>query len=177
MLVVSCTKKVLSKYEDGSLRTIEISYPFSDRELVRVFMRNGLPLEEYEQRNGLKDGSYTAYHPNGRLRIVQSYHNDTLQGYEMVYSHSGSLISQGFFEKGLINGPVTHWDSLGTMILKSNFVDGEMQDTLHTYFPNGQLRSVGRYHDDKPVGTHLFFEQNGDTLDSLNYNIVHSIGR
>ncbi len=101
----------------------------------------------------VRHGKYVTYDPSGRKIAEGNYIEDKKDGRcAEYYSPSGKPKSVGKYENGLLNGPVTHFDSIsGNLILKCNFVKGQPDGKLtlfdratgnkklENYFVNGVL--------------------------------------
>jgi antitoxin component YwqK of YwqJK toxin-antitoxin module len=54
--------------------------------------------------NGLKEGAWMEYFPDGVLGVMENYENDQLQGLYEEYDDRGSISSRGYYVKGSKEG-------------------------------------------------------------------------
>lgn len=87
---------------------------------------------------GIKPGEYFEYYPSGGVKI-RGFHNDQL-------NREGLWIS--YYEEG------TKWS-------ESYYLNGKRDGHSLTFYPNGQIRYVGEYKDDKKTGTWTFYNETG----------------
>jgi hypothetical protein len=62
---------------------------------------NGILLYTIELRNGLKQGTYKSYFPDGSTKVSGKYKNDLQQGTWKLYDEEGKLIGEIQFENGM----------------------------------------------------------------------------
>lgn len=86
----------------------------------------------------IQPGAYLEYHESGGIKI-KGFHNNQL-------NREGLWIS--YYEDG------TKWS-------ESYYVDGKKDGHTVTFFPNGQVRYVGEYKNDKKIGTWIFYDETG----------------
>jgi antitoxin component YwqK of YwqJK toxin-antitoxin module len=94
----------------------------------------------------IKPGEYVEYHPSGGIKIIGIY-NDNLEreGLWISYYEDGTKWSEAYYSKGMREG-----HSL-------------------TFYPNGNIRYMGEYRDDKKTGTWTFYDENGKVTSEEKY--------
>lgn len=83
--------------------------------------------EEFEVENGILNGDYIIFHPNGLVFSHTIYKNGKRHGEEKIFSQSGSLKSI------------------------SNYENDKLYGIKKTYFESGQLESETKIENEKPI--------------------------
>lgn len=78
-----------------------------DGKSILYYAESGKPVEIIEYKNGVKEGLYLKYFPEGEIMIEGSYKNDQLHGDYVVYYIDGSVEIKGRYENGIKWG---NWD-------------------------------------------------------------------
>ena len=92
---------------------------------------------EYEVKNGVKNGEFILYFPNGNVEIKGKIIDGKNEGQWDYYYSNKSLESQGNFKNDLVDGKWV-W-----------------------YFPNGNLKEKGKYVNGKRQGEWLSYNDDG----------------
>jgi len=95
---------------------------------------------------GIKAGEYFEYYSSGGIKI-KGFHNSKLL-------REGLWIS--YYEDG------TKWS-------ESYYRDGKREGHSLTFFPNGEIRYVGEYTNDKKTGVWSFYDETGKLLKEEKY--------
>ncbi len=56
-------------------------------------------VSEWNYVDGKKEGSLIDYHPDGTIKVITNYFNDTVHGINKVYNDSGTLVRRSFYIK------------------------------------------------------------------------------
>lgn len=123
-------------------------------------IKNDIITEEYEYRIGEKkdtlfEGIAKIYYPNGKLKRLELYKNNRLNGEIISYDTNGVLSEKETWQKGTRWGKATY------------------------YYPNGKVESEGFWRDTLTFGLTKFYYTNGkykqfDILD-LHEKIIWNI--
>lgn len=96
---------------------------------VTEWNSKGTKSGEGELRNGLREGSWSFFHPSGGLRW------------------------RGTFERGVAVGPETAWHDNGTKMLEGTLVEGKREGIYRFWYDNGQLELEVEFRADLRDGT------------------------
>lgn len=148
--------------------------------IYKTFSVEGKLNEEYNFKNGEKDGGYILYHYNSKIKEKGTYTKGLLSGQVLKYNFSGQLISDNKYK--VINNPdyksknesnlpakisllhgIQRTYSNGEIHTEHSFKLGKKDGICKDYFQNnnGKLRSEIEYKDDKPHGTMVYYHSNG----------------
>ena len=85
--------------------------------------------EEFDLKEGLLNGDYIIYHPNGEIYSHTKYANGKRNGEELIYSAEGVLTKKSVYKNEVLVG------------------------SQYDYFDGGKIRSESKYEDGKSVET------------------------
>lgn len=106
--------------------------------------------------NGKRSGTWKIYHPNGKVKLISYYKNGKLEGYLKEYNEKGKLLSSKRYIEGELFVDVNE-DDVKTTVKKE-------------FYDDGKLKSSGAYKNDKPVGQHNTYAENGEILSTKKYS-------
>lgn len=94
----------------------------------------------------IKPGEFIEYYPGGGIKMKGVY-NENLQreGLWISYYESGVKWSEAYYSNGLRDG--------------HNL----------TFYPNGKMRYIGEYKNEKKIGTWTFYDEEGNVTKTENY--------
>ena len=97
-------------------------------------------------RNGLKQGMWVEFYPNGNVKKESDYWNDKLDGYLKEYTIKGNLIKSVKYLNGI------------EQIILPEFTKSNIKVER---YENGNIKSEGTFVDDKPEGLHREYTPEG----------------
>lgn len=106
--------------------------------------------------NGLKQGEWKEFYPNGRKKSEISYKDNLMHGYYKEYDMSGKLILTMLYENG--------------GIVKSKVDDEADIEISNKYDQDGKLIYSGPFRNKIPVGVHREFNKEGKVTNAFLYN-------
>lgn len=106
--------------------------------------------------NGLKQGEWKEFYPNGRKKSEISYRDNLMHGYYKEYDLSGKLILTMLYENGAI--------------VKSKVDDEADIEISNKYDQDGKLIYSGPFRNKIPVGVHREFNKEGKVINAFLYN-------
>jgi antitoxin component YwqK of YwqJK toxin-antitoxin module len=106
--------------------------------------------------NGLKQGDWKEFYPNGNIKSEKTFKDDLLHGYYKEYDIKGNLVLTMLYENGAI--------------VKSNVEDQPDIEIKNRYDQNGKLIYSGPFRNSVPVGIHREYNSDGKISDSKIYN-------
>lgn len=134
--------------------------------------------------NGLKDGKWVFYYPDGKKEQEGKFKENILYGPWVWYYQNGQIKkTENFNRKGLLEGELVEYDSLGNELSKGEYYNGVQEGDwfyqvgdfkevgsfiggakdglwIH-YYQNGKIAFKGNYSDGEPKGKHYYYHQNG----------------
>jgi antitoxin component YwqK of YwqJK toxin-antitoxin module len=134
---------------------------------------------EYYHRNGSLEqkGSYDSkgkpvgewqwYYDNGSLLRVENYRNGLNDGLLTEKDDQGKIITQGDYLDGKEEGKWVF--EIGGIRTEGEYADGMRNGLWKTFYTDGTLSFEGRFVDDNPNGTHIFYYPNGKIREQGDY--------
>lgn len=159
----------------------------------KYYDENGVLLEEYELKDGKKEGDYKSFHPNGKVKAQGIYERDKKKGLWKEFHDNGALFKEETYKYGDARGPYKTFHpngklaSEGTMgfngraegVEKHYHENGKLKsyfnpdtDSILEYHDNGQLAKQGVYDDffKRYEGPLKEFHANGKPKSITNYS-------
>lgn len=106
--------------------------------------------------NGLKQGEWIDFYPNGSKKSEKTYKDDQLHGYYKEYDTRGVLVLTMLYDNG--------------SIVKSNVEDQPDIEIVNRYDSENKMIYSGPYRNDVPVGVHREYGKDGKVTNAFIYN-------
>lgn len=105
---------------------------------------------------GLKQGDWKEFYPNGNVKSETSYKDDLIHGYYKEYDNRGVLVMTMLYDNG--------------SIVKSNVEDQPDIEIENRYDENNRLIYSGPFRNKIPVGVHREFGEDNKVINAYVYN-------
>ena len=99
-----------------------------------------------------KTGEWTAVDKQGRIRMVEHYTRDSLDGAFSALHRSGQLLEEGHYAMGAKQGTWKAYDREGRLRAEEVWRNGRRNGPSRVMQDGGALLSEGQYQEDLPVG-------------------------
>lgn len=137
LITVGCSSQ--NETETGNTTT-QSSDSITVESVTTVPAENTNPTSEHPLGDAEKM-DYTEYYENGAVKIIGNYDDDgERNGLWISYYDNGIKWSESYYLHGLKSGHSI------------------------TFFPNGKVRYVGEYQEDKMIGTWTFYDEEGNLV-------------
>ncbi len=100
-------------YENGVLKEIHNKENGEYEGRVISFDTLGNKKAEFQVLQGLRHGMAKRYYPNGMVKGVYEYKQDTLTKTAYTFTEKGDSLKRYFLKKGKISFPITYWKEDG----------------------------------------------------------------
>ncbi len=107
-------------------------------------------------KNGLKQGDWKEFYPNGSIKSERTYKDDLMHGYYKEYDIRGKLVLTMLYDNGAI--------------VKSKVEDEPDIEIVNKHDQDGKLIYSGPYRNKIPVGVHREFGKDGKVTNAFIYN-------
>lgn len=130
---------------------------------LRLWTKEGSPIEELHFTDGKRDGTARAWYPNGRQRYSRYYKGNVPDGLWQEWYENGQLRSEGVYTNNIQTGPWRSWFEDGSLA-SDNFYNsnGSREGTSTTYNSAKVKVEEGEYFQGKKQGIWHFANQTGD---------------
>jgi uncharacterized protein len=107
-------------------------------------------------KNGLKQGEWKEFYPNGSIKSEKTFKDDLIHGYYKEYDTRGKLVLTMLYDNGAI--------------VKSRVEDETDIEIVNKHDQEGKLIYSGPYRNKIPVGIHREFGKDGKVTNAFIYN-------
>lgn len=96
------------------------------------------------------------YHKNGKLKKIENFKDDKLDGLITEYYESGILWYTAEYKNGLQDGKIVSYDVEGNKLKESHLVKGEYEGSQTEWWPSGEIKAKRKYKDGKVISEETF---------------------
>ena len=140
-------------YADGKLKTAGFVNKDTGKRQGHwvTYRQDGTKFEEFDYKNGEKEGKYYVYDKKGRIYIMETYHNGMLHGTMLQYYSTPDnkgrlpLYARTTYRNGEPVGTKYTYDRNGAIIKKRTFDNGMMAS--ETVYDGNTVYNTSRKHD------------------------------
>ncbi|MFT3822784.1 MAG: hypothetical protein QM731_02645 [Chitinophagaceae bacterium] len=120
--------------------------------------------------NGKQEGESIYYYDNGVVSSRGTYKNGETEGQYIIYYRSGATKSIEIYSKGKLNGLKKTFYESGGIQSEENYADGKKNGVVRSYYADGKIGSEGNYTNDLLNGSYKAWYQNGVLSAETQYN-------
>lgn len=152
-----------TRHPDGSLARRARLVDGLQEGAFESFFPNGVRSASGSYRNDLRDGDWTHWHENGALRMRGRYDGERQVGPWEFRHANGALLCRGEYVGGREHGPWLHGHDNGAIAHRGCFVDGQRALLWESFDVAGKPTARGSFWRDQPVGEWTRWDANGAT--------------
>ena len=143
-------------------------------------------LQWCAREDGVKDGRWTEWHPNGHVKTEGQHVDGKMEGRWVTYFDTGIVKVAGVYHAGLKDGewltnyedgkknrldvhragaaevPFTVWREDGSVWVKATTVASHQDGDYTEWYPDGKVAAQGRYDHGEKVGKWSYFDARGN---------------
>ena len=120
----------------------------------------GNKILQYKMIEGLKNGLYQDWYPDGKPKSKGKYFNNTRVGNWTLWYENVEKKEEGTYKDGKRDGLHTFWYENGEK-REDTYKDGKMDGLQTKWYENGQKSYEGTYKDGKKDGLRTWWYENG----------------
>ena len=175
LLMVACeqgdssTSTVTGGFADMPAGAVQTPYP-DNEDLVQVEVSNasGDVLQQGDYLNGVREGVWTEFHPNGFVKSMTGYVNGAQQGQSIVIDDRGQAESTSFYHNGQMDGEYLKFNR--TRIKeKRMYKNGKLNGLTEIFYADGKIMESSYYVDGLRDGVAKWYDQQGVVTIEYNY--------
>lgn len=140
-----------ANFKDGEREGVTEQY-YSDTGSLRV-------VGNY--KNGVLEGEFKAYYPNGNLQGEIIYKNGEMNGEFKEYYESGKIRYTGYYNNNLQDGEWKFYLEKGNLQSIINYKDGELNGLKEDYYENGNLWTRQEFKNNTQEGVYEVYYKDG----------------
>lgn len=145
-----CLKNVLHTSRNCSICKSKYNLKYlpqkDGRELIMDTSESGNRIEYTINERGEKHGSYIVKNADGRTILLHSYINGIMEGPYVEYYPNGQIKSVCKCRKNRIEGEFCEWDTNGNIVEESNYKDGQKHGECIQWINEGWCRVAKTVH-------------------------------
>jgi len=143
------TGELMSKIEHPSVSHLTAQISAIHYRTNSSVQSSGFYISVNDQEKPVKDGSW-GYYDEGSKQIKQeSYSAGKLNGTYWIKTKKGSLVEEGGYVNGKLDGLKTTYYDTGTVRQRINYVADELEGDFKVFYINGLPKIEGNYTDGK----------------------------
>ncbi len=116
----------------------------------------------YSYKNGVLDGKFKAYYPNGNLQGEVTYKNGEMNGEYREYNENKNIRLSGSYKNNLQDGEWKSYLEDGTLETIINYKDGELNGLKEDYYKNGNVWIRQEFKNNDLDGVYEVYYENGN---------------
>lgn len=113
-------------------------------------------------KNGVLDGEFKAYYPNGNLQGEVTYKNGEMNGEYREYNENKNIRLSGSYKNNLQDGEWKSYLEDGTLETIVNYKDGELNGLKEDYYKNGNIWIRQEFKNNDLDGVYEVYYENGN---------------
>lgn len=133
------------------------------------YHNNGQIYRTFFHNNGIEEGEYKEYTPDGKIKAERFYINGKKYGKSTIYHNNGQLYTISNYIDGKLEGVYEEYHKNGNLRMKLNFVNDNEHGKFESYYDNGCIDESGIYENGKQQGEWLSYFYSGDLCKKLYY--------
>lgn len=140
----------------------------TDAEIATKKDAGGMITEAGIIRNGLKDGVYMTYHPEGKIKTLANYVNGKLNGIYLEMSEREQVELKAHYKNDQLHGSYAKY-KYGRPTQELNYKNNELHGPFTEYNDRGKMSKKGSFKDGKQDGILQFFDEEEKLMMEYNY--------
>ena len=138
---------------------------------------DGILQEEGQLRNGVKEGTWIIYHPDGMFpEKIISYVAGMYNGPYMEFNERGQMSLRATYKNNALDGPWAKY-RFGRPETEASYKNGELDGTFKEYdIQTGKLMKEVNYKEGKQDGILRFYNEKGEVTVEYEYNNGEKVG-
>ena len=113
-------------------------------------------------KNGVLDGEFKAYYPNGNLQGEVNYKNGEMNGEFKEYHENKNIRLSGNYKNSLQEGEWKSYLEDGTLETIVNYKDGELNGLKEDFYKNGNVWTRQEFKNNDLDGVYEVYYENGN---------------
>ncbi len=131
--------------------------------LFQMYTEDGILIDSGTFKNGERDGlTEQFYNDTGKLRVSANYKNGVLDGEFKVYYPNGNLQGEVTYKNGEMNGEYKEYNENKNIRLSGNYKNNLQDGEWKSYLEDGTLETIINYKDGELNGLKEDYYKNGN---------------
>lgn len=136
-----------------------------------TYWPDGSPRSLETWDRGVLDGPFASWFADGGSRIEGFYEDGQMQGRWLVSFPDGSPRSEDHWQAGVRNGVLRMWHSNGQLFTEDHYANGEPDGSHRLFFENGNVREAGSLVQGERDGLWREFREDGTPVHAIRFEV------
>ena len=136
--------------------------------VAEKFDANGNKVESGYVINGRKNGQWTRYDIDGKIRFVANYIDGLKNGDELSFNTRGQIEARTSYRNDVLDG-ISGTYKNGRPTQEISYKNGQFDGPTRKYFNNGKLQQEIYFKDGKQHGSFKYFDEEGNVTLEYEY--------
>jgi antitoxin component YwqK of YwqJK toxin-antitoxin module len=175
---------VIGFYPDGKIKCSSEKLNGVENGVQSTYFPGGILEKKWNIKNGYLTGEYFEYLPSGELlskgqyvkglrtgiwefynskgeKFIRNYDKGILQGKSEEHRKNGSIVYGQYLDGNEIGSWITKSKD-GTVVMETNYINGELTGIVKEFYKTGELYIEGYYKDGKNTGEWKIYNIDGE---------------
>ena len=131
---------------------------------VISYNKDGEVVQEANYSHGLYHGPKISLNSNGSKEI-EPYNNGVYEGeYTQFYPNGNKQKNGSYIKDHKKEGKWTYWYENGDIEMEENYLKGKLQGEKRAYYPGGMPKYIEQYTDDKLNGSKINYDEESNSI-------------
>lgn len=120
---------------------------------------------EGREIDGLREGEWRFFYPDGRLMALEHYRHGSLEGWAETFYPSGKLNTREFWREDVLEDSAFYYHENGSLYRKGCYVNGQYAGAWLTFSDRGVRVQEGHYRNGLPDGCFINWNDEGHLIE------------
>ena len=159
LAIISCgSNESAPQPGSGNLEGYDVS-AISGSDLSRaVLMEGAIKRQEGYTLNGNKTGTWLTFQSDGRIKMVESFVNNQLDGVQLELDQRGQIVKKAFYRAGELDGPSSTY-KFGRPQEVIPYSMGTVNGTVQRFYVNGKKMEEIQFTNGKQDGFYRHYNE------------------
>ena len=158
-LIISCGSQASAPPAgSGNMEGYDVSAIAGSEMSRAVKMEGELKRQEGYTLNGNKTGTWLTYHSDGRIKMVESFVNNQLDGVQLELDQRGQIIKKAYYQSGQLDGPSSTY-KFGRPQEIIPYRMGTVDGTVQRFYVNGKKMEEIQFKSGKQDGYYRHYNE------------------
>ena len=156
-------------FEQDRILHIDDNEPFSGLYVEYYDFEQNFPKSIITVKDGIMEGKFTHYYPDGKVREKGTNRNGIYYGYHSLYWENGNIKQKFFLNRDKAGYNYEYFDSGKIKEMRHYNAQAQLDGKSFTFHRNGKVKDEMNYHNGKREGLFITKDQAGFLVNVFEY--------
>ncbi len=142
----------------------------------KIHNEANLLLVDANYTNGLRDGPWMEWYPNGKDKKQAVYKNGLLNGEVLTFLENGQISKKESYKANKLDGPSSHYNSKGGLKAVAEYKDNKKEGFVTIYYTNGKVELQIPYKSGLRHGVQKKYYDSGELFEIAEFKQGRQVG-